>query len=59
MVKRVYRANVDGNRGRGKPQRRERDEVQDSLLGRGMSEREGMMLARDRDAWGGMVYRSE
>ena len=59
MVKRVYKANVEGNRGRGRPQRRWRDEVKDLLLGRGLSEREGMMLARDRDAWGGMVYRLE
>ena len=59
MVKRVYRANVEGNRGRGRPQRRWRDEVKDFLLGRGMSEKEGMMLARDRDVSGCMVYRSK
>ena len=59
LVKRVYRANVEGNRGRGRPQRRWRDEVKDLLLGRGLNEREGMMLAKDRDAWGGMVYRLE
>ena len=35
------------------------DEVKDLVLGRGLSEREGMMLARDREAWGRMVYRSE
>ena len=35
LVKRVYRANVEGNRGRGKPQRRWRDEVKYLLLGRG------------------------
>ena len=51
LVKRVYRANVEGNRGR--------DEVKDLLLGRGLNEREGMRLARDIDAWGGMVYRLE
>ena len=56
LVKRVYRANVDGNRGRGRPQRRWKVDVKDLLLGRGLSEREGMMLTRDRDAWGEMVY---
>ena len=30
--------------------------MKDLVLGRGLSEREGKMLARDRDAWGGMVY---
>ena len=55
----MYRANVEGNRGRGIPQRRWRDEVNDLLLGRGLSEREGMMLAGDRDAWCGMGYRLE
>ena len=59
LVKRVYHANVEGNRGRGIPQRRWRDEVKDLLLGRRLSEREGMMLARDRDAWGRMVYMLE
>ena len=43
LVKRVYWANVEGNRGRG----------------RDLSEREGVRLARDRDAWSGMVYRLE
>ena len=57
LVKRVNHANVEGNRGKGRPQKRWRDEVKDLLLGRGLSEREGMMLARDRDAWGGMVYK--
>ena len=40
LIKRVYRANVEGNRGRGRPQKRCRDEVKDLLLGRGLSERE-------------------
>ena len=57
LVKRVHQANVGGSRGKGRPQRGWRDEVKDLLLERGLSEREGMMLARDRDAWGGMVYR--
>ena len=57
LLKRVYRANVEGNRGRGRPQRRWRDEVKGLLLGRGLNEREGMRLARERDACSGMVYR--
>ena len=56
LVKRVYQANVEGNRGRRRPQRRWWDEIKDLLLGRGLSEREGMMLAREGDTWGGMVY---
>ena len=32
LVKRVYRANVEGNRERGRPQRRWRDEVKELLL---------------------------
>ena len=59
LIKGVYQANVEGKRGRWRPQRRWRNEVKDLLLGRGLSEREGMMLARDRDVWGGMVYRIE
>ena len=52
LVKRVYRANVEDNRVKGRPQGRWRNKVKDLLLGRGLSERERMMLARDRDAWG-------
>ena len=55
----MYLVNVEGNRVRGRPQGRWRDEVKDLLLGRGLNEREGMRLARDRDAWGVMVYRLE
>ena len=49
LVERVYRANM-------RPRRRWRDEVKDLPLERGLSEREGMVLARDREAWGGKVY---
>ena len=59
LVKRVYQGNVKGNRGRWRPHRRWRNEVKDLLLGRGLSEREGIILVRDRDAWGGMAYRLE
>ena len=54
LVKREYWANVEGNRRKGRPQRRWRGEVEDLL-----SERDGMMLARDSDSWAGMVYRVE
>ena len=47
MSKKVYQANVEGNKGRGRPQRKGRDEVKDLLLGRGLSKREGMT---ERDA---------
>ena len=40
LVKRVYQANVEGNRRRGRPQRRWRDEVKELLLGRRLRERE-------------------
>ena len=45
--------------GEGDKKRRWRGEVKDLLLGRRLSEREGMMLAKDRDAWGGIIYRLE
>ena len=54
-VKRVYQANVEGKWGRGRPQRRWWYEVIDLLLGRGLSEREGMILVRGRDSSGRMV----
>ena len=50
--KRIYRANVDGNRGRRIPQRRWRDEVEELLMGRRLSEREEMVVSRDRDVIG-------
>ena len=50
LVKRVYEANVEGNIERVRPQTRWRNEEKDLLLGRGLSERERMMVARDRDA---------
>ena len=59
LIKRMYQANVEGNKGRGRPQRRWRDEVKVLLLGRKLSKKEGMVLARDRDAWAGMVCRLE
>ena len=49
LIKRMYQANVEGNKGRGRPQRRWRDEVKVLLLGRKLSKKEGMVLARDRE----------
>ena len=40
MVKKVYQANVEGNRKRGRSQKRWRDEVKDLVLERG-HERKG------------------
>ena len=50
LVKRVYYSTLEGNRGRGRLQRRWRDEMKELLMRRGLSEREGMVLARDREA---------
>ena len=41
---------MEGNRGRRSLQRRWRDEVKELLKRRGLSKREGMVLARDREA---------
>ena len=40
MVKILYRTNMEDKRGRGRPQRRWRDEEKELLMGRGLSERE-------------------
>ena len=50
---------MKGNRARGISQRRWRDEVKELLIGKRHSTREGMVLARDREASGKMVSRSE
>ena len=47
---------VEANRGRGGPQRRRRDKVKELLMGRALREREGMAFARNKEAWGRMVY---
>ena len=44
---------------RGRPQRRWRDEVKVFLMGRMLSEREGIVMVRDREVLGRMLYRSE
>ena len=55
MVKKAYSANVEGNRGRRGTAEKKEDKVKDLLLGRGLSERERMRLARDRNVWVGMI----
>ena len=40
LVKKMYQANVDCNKGRERPQRKWKDEMKDLLLGRRLSERE-------------------
>ena len=45
LVKRMYRTNVRDNRVE-EPQGRRRDVVKELLMGRGLSEREGMVLAK-------------
>ena len=50
---------MDGERRRGRPRKRWRDEVKDLVMGRGLSVREGMLLANEREGWGGVVYGSK
>ena len=57
LVKRFYRANVEGNGGRRKMKRRWRDKMKKLFMRRRLSEREGMVLPRDREASDRMVYR--
>ena len=59
LVKREYQENLEGNRGRGRPQNRWMDEMKDLLMRRGLCEKDGMMLARDRNVWVGKVCRSK
>ena len=59
LVKREFQENVEGERVRGRPQKRWRDEMKDLLMGRGLCEKEGMMLARDRNVWVGKVCGSK
>ena len=50
LLNRVYKVTVEGNRRRGRPQKRWRDEVTVLLMGRGLSEMEGMLFSGDREA---------
>ena len=49
-VQDVYPEFTKSYNGRGRPQRRWRDEVKELLMGSGLSEREGMLLVREREA---------
>ena len=49
LDKRVHRAIGVSKRGRRRPQRKWRDEMKDLLMKRGLSEREEVVLARDKD----------
>ena len=54
LVGRVYRANMEGNRGRGRPQRRWIDTVKDCLKKRGMDIREARRMLHDCSVWRGL-----
>ena len=45
LVKRVYRVNMEGNRERGRLQKRRENEVKELLMGTRFSKREGMELS--------------
>ena len=55
LVRRVYDSNVAGTRGRGKPKGKWLDGVKGVLWNRGLDVEQGMIKARDRDAWRGFV----
>ena len=50
LAKKVYRATVENYWGRGRPQRRCRNEVKTLLRRRRLNEREGIVLAIDSEA---------
>ena len=51
LVKKIYRAEVEGNRGRGRPRRRWIDGVKGCLNDRGLSIPEAKECAKDRREW--------
>ena len=51
LVKKIYRAEVDGNRGRGRPRRRWMDGVKGCLNDRGLSIPEAKECVKDRREW--------
>ena len=53
LITKVYRANVESNRGEGNPR-----EVKELLIGRGLSVRERMVLGRYRETQGRIIERS-
>ena len=56
IVKRLWRSEVRGERGRGRPSKRWLDGVKDALHERGMTVEQGRVLARDRKEWRRVVY---
>jgi len=56
LVRRIYEAEVEGDRGRGRPRRRWIDCVKEVLGNRGLSLEEGRERARDRERWSDVVY---
>jgi len=56
LVRRVYEADVEGERGRGRPKRRWLDDVKEALGNRGMGAEEGEERAWDREGWTDVVY---
>ena len=59
LVQRVYRPTVEDPRGRERLKRRRRDEMIESLMGRGLSDPEAILLAWERKAWRRVMYESE
>ena len=53
MVKMVYRVNVEGNKGKGGSQGRRKDDMKGLLTRRGLSKKEGALLAKNKEAWDG------
>ena len=56
IIKRLSRAYMEGNRGRGRRRKRWMDGLREWLIGRELSERARVSLARNREIWGRMVY---
>ena len=52
LVKKIYRAEVEGNRRRGRPMRRWMDGVKGCLSERGLSIPEAEECVKDRREWG-------
>ena len=56
LVKNIYRAEVEGNRGRGRPRRRWMDRVKGRLSERGLSIPEAEECVKDRREWRRIVW---
>ena len=56
LTKRIYKSEVVGTRGRGRPRRRWRDGVKEALSMKGLNIQEGERRARDRRMWSDVVY---